>query len=119
VAALLIVAGIVLGLIAVVVVVVPLLVQQGAAFIASIPGHFKRLQELFIEPNVAWLEWLGVGDKGKTMADVVGQASSWLMNFAYRCGLGGAGLGRVGADRDAGSSRALSGSATGTACSRS
>ena len=92
VAALLIVAGIVLGLIAVVVVVVPLLVQQGAAFIASIPGHFKRLQELFIEPNVAWLEWLGVGDKGKTMADVVGQASSWLMNFAYSLWTGGKAL---------------------------
>src|SRR5712671_7234019 len=40
-AALLIVTCIVLALVAVVVLIIPLLVQQGSAFVASIPGHFK------------------------------------------------------------------------------
>jgi predicted PurR-regulated permease PerM len=91
-AALVIVAGIVLALVAAVVLVVPLLMEQASAFIASIPGHFKRLQELLIEPNQAWLEWLGIGDKGKTVSDLVGQASSWLMNFAYSLWTGGKAL---------------------------
>src|SRR5262249_55920885 len=57
-AALIIVSGIVLALVIAVLLVVPLLLQQASAFVASIPGHFKRLQELLIEPNLAWLESL-------------------------------------------------------------
>jgi predicted PurR-regulated permease PerM len=91
-AALLIVSGIVLGLVALVVLVVPLLVQQGTAFIASIPSHFKRLQELLIDPNLEWLSWLGAGEKNMKVSDIVGQASSWLMNFAYSLWTGGRAL---------------------------
>jgi predicted PurR-regulated permease PerM len=91
VAALIIVAGIVLVLVAAVVLVVPLLLQQASAFVAGIPSHFKRLQELLIEPNLAWLESLGLGDKAK-LSDVVGQAASWLMNFAYSLWTGGKAL---------------------------
>jgi predicted PurR-regulated permease PerM len=90
-AALIIVAGIVLALVAAVVLVVPLLLQQASAFVASIPGHFKRLQELLIEPNLAWLESLGIADKAK-MSEIVGQAASWLMNFAYSLWTGGKAL---------------------------
>jgi predicted PurR-regulated permease PerM len=92
VAALLLVTGIVVTLIAVVVLVVPLLVHQGAAFIASIPGHFKRIQELIADPSLPWLNWLDFGDKGKTMSDFAGQASTWLMNFAYSLWTGGRAL---------------------------
>jgi predicted PurR-regulated permease PerM len=92
VAALIIVTGIVLILVAAVVVVVPLLLQQASGFVASIPGHFKRLQELLIEPNLAWLESLGIGDKSKTISDIVGQSASWLMNFAYSLWTGGKAL---------------------------
>ena len=90
-AALIIVSGIVLALVVAVLLVVPLLLQQASSFVASIPGHFKRLQELLIEPNLAWLESLGIADKAK-MSEIVGQAASWLMNFAYSLWTGGKAL---------------------------
>ena len=48
-------------------------------------------KELLIEPNLAWLESLGLGDKAK-LSDVVGQAALWLMNFAYSLWTGGKAL---------------------------
>ena len=50
-AALLIVSILVLSLIAAVVLIVPLLLHQGSALISNIPGYFKRVQEIIVDPE--------------------------------------------------------------------
>ena len=50
-AALLIVSVLVLSLIAAVVLIVPLLLHQGSALISNIPGYFKRVQEMIVDPE--------------------------------------------------------------------
>ena len=66
VAALLIVTVFVVTLIALTVLLVPLLLQQGSALISHIPGYFKRVQELIADTNLPWLSWLGSGDANET-----------------------------------------------------
>ena len=70
VAALLIVGIFVLALIALTLLLVPLLVQQGAALISHIPGYFKRVKELIVDQNLPWLDWLGTGDSNKAVSDL-------------------------------------------------
>jgi predicted PurR-regulated permease PerM len=62
VAALLIVSVFVVVLIALTLLLVPLLLQQGSALISHIPGYFKRVKELISDTNLPWLSWLGSGD---------------------------------------------------------
>src|SRR5499433_4310549 len=64
-AALLIVSLLVVTLIALIVLLVPLLLQQGAALISHIPGYFKRIKELVVDPNLPWLNWLDAAGAGK------------------------------------------------------
>jgi predicted PurR-regulated permease PerM len=92
VAALLIVGVIVVALIAAVLLFVPLLLQQGAALISNIPGYFKRVQELLIDQNFPWLNWLGSGDKNKAVSELVSQAATWLLSFSYSLWTGGKAL---------------------------
>ena len=82
-AALLIVSLLVVTLIALILLLVPLLLQQGVALISHIPGYFKRIKELVVDPNFPWLNWLGSAETGKTASDLVGQVATWLMSFSY------------------------------------
>jgi predicted PurR-regulated permease PerM len=91
VAALLIVGVFVVLLIALSVLLIPLLVQQGAALISNIPGYFKRVKELILDQNFPWLQWLG-GDTNKTVQDLVSQVATWLLTFAYSLWTGGKAL---------------------------
>jgi predicted PurR-regulated permease PerM len=92
VAALLIVGVFVLLLIALTLLLVPLLVQQGAALISHIPGYFKRVKELIVDQNFPWLNWLGGGDSSKTVSDLVSQVATWLLSFSYSLWTGGKAL---------------------------
>jgi len=92
VAALMIVGAVVVILIALTLLLVPLLLQQGSALIAHIPGYFKRVQEILADPNFPWLNWLGSGDQNKTVSDLMGQVATWLLGFAYSLWTGGKAL---------------------------
>src|SRR5262249_17796308 len=65
VAALSVVSFLVVALIALLLLLVPLLLQQGASLISHIPGYFKRIKELIVDPNFPWLNWLGSAETGK------------------------------------------------------
>jgi predicted PurR-regulated permease PerM len=92
VAALLIVTVVVVILVALVLLAVPLLVQQGSALISNIPGYFKRVQELIVDPSFPWLKWLGSGDQNKAVSELVSQAATWLLSFSYSLWTGGKAL---------------------------
>ena len=92
VAALLIVGVLVVALIALILLLVPLLLQQGAALVAHIPGYFKRIKELIVDPNLPWLNWLGAAETGKSASDLVGQVATWLLSFSYSLWTGGKAL---------------------------
>ena len=91
-AALLIVGIFVMVLIALTLLLVPMLLQQGSALISNIPGYVKRVKELIVDPNFPWLNWLGSGDPNKAVSDVVGQVASWLLGFVYSLWTGGKAL---------------------------
>jgi predicted PurR-regulated permease PerM len=91
-AALLIVGLFVLVLIALMLLLVPLLVQQGAALISNIPGYFKRVKELILDQNFPWLTWFGGDDSTKTVTDLVSQVATWLLSFSYSLWTGGKAL---------------------------
>jgi predicted PurR-regulated permease PerM len=92
VAALLIVGIFILSLISLVLLLVPLLLQQGSALISHIPGYVKRVRELVVDLNLPWLNWLGAGDSDKTLSDLVGQLATWLLSFSYSLWTGGKAL---------------------------
>ena len=92
VAALIVVGVLVVALIALMLLLVPLLLQQGVALISHIPGYFKRVKELIVDPNFPWLNWLGTTETGKTASDLVGQVATWLMSFSYSLWTGGKAL---------------------------
>jgi predicted PurR-regulated permease PerM len=92
VAALIVVGVLVVALIALMLLLVPLLLQQGVALISHIPGYFKRVKELIVDPNFPWLNWLGTTETGKTASDLVGQVATWLLSFSYSLWTGGKAL---------------------------
>ena len=92
VAALIVVSVLVVALIALMLLLVPLLLQQGASLISHIPGYFKRIKELIVDPNFPWLNWLGAAETGKTASDFVGQVATWLLSFSYSLWTGGKAL---------------------------
>ena len=92
VAALIVVSVLVVALIALMLLLVPLLLQQGASLISHIPGYFKRIKELIVDPNFPWLNWLGSAETGKTASDLVGQVATWLLSFSYSLWTGGKAL---------------------------
>ncbi len=103
VAALLMVSLVVVALVALVLLLVPLLLQQGSALISHIPGYFKRVQEMLVDPDLPWINWFAGEDKNKTVSDLVGQAATWLAGL-YLFVVDrrqGSGLVRVDPDRDA------------------
>jgi predicted PurR-regulated permease PerM len=92
VAALLIVGIFVVSLISLILLLVPLLLQQGSALISNIPGYVKRVRELVVDLNLPWLNWLGAPDSDKTLSDLVGQLATWLISFSYSLWTGGKAL---------------------------
>ena len=64
-AALLIVSVVVLALLAAALLVVPIMVQQGLALAADLPGHLTRVRELLADLNHPWLDWIGGGESNK------------------------------------------------------
>ena len=92
VAALLTVSAVVIVLIALTLLLVPLLLQQGSALISNIPTYFKRVQQIIVDPSFPWLNWLGSTDQNKTVSDLVGQVATWLLSFAYSLWTGGKAL---------------------------
>jgi len=91
-AALLMVVAIVLGLVALVMVVVPLLIEQGSSLIGRIPQYLKRVREILVDHNFAVLNWLNIQDPDKAFSDLASQASDWLVGFAYSLWTGGKAL---------------------------
>ena len=92
VAALLIVGIFVVSLISLILLLAPLLMQQGSALISNIPGYVKRVRELVVDLNLPWLNWLGATDSGTTLSDLVGQLATWLLSFSYSLWTGGKAL---------------------------
>ncbi|MFL6832609.1 MAG: AI-2E family transporter [Xanthobacteraceae bacterium] len=92
VAALLIVGIFVVSLISLILLLAPLLMQQGSALISNIPGYVKRVRELVVDLNLPWLDWLGAADSDKTLSDLVGQLATWLLSFSYSLWTGGKAL---------------------------
>jgi predicted PurR-regulated permease PerM len=93
VAALLIVTVFIVILIALTVLLVPLLLQQGSALISHIPGYFKRVKDLIADSNLPWLSTLmGPGDANETVSGLVSQVATWLLSFVYSIWTGGKAL---------------------------
>jgi predicted PurR-regulated permease PerM len=92
VAALFIVGVLMVSLIVLMLLLVPLLLQQGTAFISHIPEYFKRVKELIVDTNLPWLNWIGGAEPNKTVSDLVGQVASWLLSFSYSLWTGGKAL---------------------------
>src|SRR3981081_2193389 len=92
VAALLIVSVFIVTLIALTLLLVPLLLQQGSALISHIPGYFKRVKELIADANLPWLSWLGSGESNEAVAGLVSQMATWLLSFVYSIWTGGKAL---------------------------
>lgn len=92
-AALLIVGGVVLTFILLTLLLVPILVQQGAALVAEIPSFVERLQALASDPGPAWLRaLLPEGDGGKATSDLVAQGMSYLTTLLRSLWAGGRAL---------------------------
>jgi predicted PurR-regulated permease PerM len=91
VAALLIVGVMVLALVAAVVLLVPLLLHQGSAFISNVPGYLKRVQEIVVDPDFPLLKWLGIADSN-AVSEIVSKVATWLLGFASSIWTGGVAL---------------------------
>src|SRR5262249_37617137 len=91
-ASLLIGGVLVVAFVALILLLVPLLLQQGAALVVHIPGYFNHLKELIFEPHLPWLNWLGGAETGQSSSDLVGQVATWLLSFSYSLWTGGKAL---------------------------
>jgi predicted PurR-regulated permease PerM len=79
VASLLIVGVVVLVFILLALLLAPIMAEQAAALMASIPGYVTRLQELLANPGPDWLRHLlNEGDASKTMNELVAQGATYL-----------------------------------------
>jgi predicted PurR-regulated permease PerM len=92
-AALMIVGVVVLVIILLALLIVPILANQLAALISSIPGYVTRLQQLLVDPEWPWLrQIIGTDDASKTISDLVSQGSGWLATFVRSLWSGGRAL---------------------------
>ena len=92
VAALLMVTMVVLILLAIALLVIPLLAQQGFGLLSNIPGYVTRIRELIVQSELPWLNALIGGDSNKTLTELVGSAATWLATFAASLWAGGKAL---------------------------
>ena len=92
-AALLIVGFVVLTFILLALLLVPILAEQGAALIASIPTYVARLQAILSDPGPPWLrQLLNGGDAGKTMSEVMAQGAGYMTTLMLSVWAGGKAL---------------------------
>ncbi len=92
-AALLIVGFVVLAFILLALLLVPILAEQGAALIASIPTYVARLQAILSDPGPPWLrQLLNGGDAGKTMSQVMAQGAGYMTTLMLSVWAGGKAL---------------------------
>jgi predicted PurR-regulated permease PerM len=79
--------------------IVPVLAQQLAAFAQRAPGYLTRLQELVSERGGPVLDWLGLDagmkDAQKTISEYAGQAAAWAAAFARSALAGGAAVANI------------------------
>jgi predicted PurR-regulated permease PerM len=93
VAALLIVGVAVLAFILLVLLIVPVAVNQLGALISNIPGYVTRLQGLLVDSDLPWLRRIiGPEDASKTIGDLVTQGAGWLATFLRSLWSGGRAL---------------------------
>jgi predicted PurR-regulated permease PerM len=93
VAALLIVGVAVLTFILLVLLIVPVAVNQLGALISNIPGYVTRLQGLLVDSDLPWLRRvIGPEDASKTIGDLVTQGAGWLATFLRSLWSGGRAL---------------------------
>jgi predicted PurR-regulated permease PerM len=90
-ASLLIVSLVTLVLIAIAILVVPLVVQQGLALLSNMPGYLARARDLLADPNRPWLSWINAGDS-KALSNLMAQTAAWLAAFSYSLLAGGKAL---------------------------
>jgi predicted PurR-regulated permease PerM len=90
-ASLLIVGVVTLALIAIAILVMPLVVQQGLALLSNMPAYLVRARDLLADPNRPWLNWINAGDS-ETFSNLMGRAASWLAAFSYSLLAGGKAL---------------------------
>ena len=83
-AALLILGSFVLAFALLILLLVPVLMNQLAAFIEHAPGYAQRLQSLVSDPHYPWLKRI-IGDNlvgaNKSVGDLMNQATGYLTEF--------------------------------------
>jgi predicted PurR-regulated permease PerM len=80
-AALIILGGFVLALVALLVLFAPALTRQLSAFIANAPAYAQRLQALLSDTNYPWLKSIvgdNLGGGSKSVGDLISQATGYL-----------------------------------------
>jgi predicted PurR-regulated permease PerM len=90
-AALLIVTVVVLALLAIALLVVPILAQQGLSLLSDMPAYVTRAREILADPNRPWLNWIGAGDE-QTFSEFIRHAATWMASFAASLWAGGKAL---------------------------
>jgi predicted PurR-regulated permease PerM len=95
VAALIVIGLFVLAFVLLILIIVPILADQLAAFIDKIPEYVSRLQTLLTDPSRPWLRRL-IGDtfvgSDKSAGDLVSQGALWLAAFLKSLWSGGQAL---------------------------
>jgi predicted PurR-regulated permease PerM len=93
VAALLIVGGVTLTLVALVLLLVPILFAQGAALISGIPAYADHLRTFLANSGPPWLRQIFEGgDGGKTMTELVTQGAGYMATVMQSLWAGGKAL---------------------------
>jgi len=93
-AALLVVALVILGFVAIILLAAPVIGSQLGAFIDNIPRYFARIQAVLADPQSPWLQKLvgqGFGND-KSFGDLIAQGVGWLTAFLRSLWSGGRAL---------------------------
>lgn len=95
VSALVIVTVFIVVLVVVAMLVAPILSDQVAAFLDSLPGYLARLQSIVSDPSRPWLAKIfgeRLPDGGKSVGGLISQSSGWIATFLASLWSGGRAL---------------------------
>jgi len=93
VASLVIIGAFVLAFVILLLIFVPILTGQLAAFIEKLPGYVSRIQSVAMDPNREWLrKLLGEGVADVQVSDLVKQGAGWITAFLKSLWSGGQAL---------------------------
>jgi predicted PurR-regulated permease PerM len=84
-----------LAFVSVLVLLVPVIIEQISAFAVKLPSYVQRLQSLITEENKAWLHTLAgenMPDVSKNVGEIVSKAVAWLSSFLQGLVTGGAAI---------------------------